>query len=367
MRASACCSWAVCRPSKKCLDDSNIGSTLEQMGGKGVAKRMQRHALLDPGPIGRLVEQPVELAGGHRHAGLAPRKQPAFLKGCRVCIETSTRLPPLPQQINHLRREHDIAILAALGLLDTNDLLRAVDVLDLQPDHFAGTQAATAAKAERHAGLEARGNGQHAPRLVRAHHLRNLLGLADVIDLGRKIQPPQRHAEQEPQPGHDAVAIADARTRLGKMQLEPADILRRGGVGRPLEKRGELLAAADVASLRARTEPARVHVLGHALTQRADRVHTHGQLLSWMRLTTPRSSRQGTRPATDDPPRVEPYRCAPRSPPRAIAQRFSALARLGPGAVLNPSPLSGGQRTSTNDDPGTRWLGGSGARVIIWF
>jgi hypothetical protein len=27
-------------------------------------------------------------------------------------------------------------------------------------------------------------------------------------------------------------------------------------------------------------------------------------------------------------PRVEPYRCAQRPPPRAIAQRFSALARL---------------------------------------
>ena len=100
---------------------------------------MQRHALLDTGPIGSLVEQPVELAGGHRHAGFAPRKQPAFLKGCGVCIEPSARLPPLPQQINHLRRQHDIAVLAALGLLDTNDLLRAVDMLDLQPDP-AGTR-----------------------------------------------------------------------------------------------------------------------------------------------------------------------------------------------------------------------------------
>src|ERR1700737_3169767 len=132
MRASSCCSRSLCRPSEKCLDDSNIGPTLEQMGGKGVAKRMQRHALLDPGPIGRLAEQPVELAGGHRHAGLAPRKQPAFLKGCCVCIETSTRLPPLPQQINHLRRQHDIAIFAALGLLYTNHLLPAVDMLALQ-------------------------------------------------------------------------------------------------------------------------------------------------------------------------------------------------------------------------------------------
>jgi len=59
---------------QKCLDDSNAGPTLEQMGGKGMAKRMQRHALLDPSPIGSLMKQPVELAGSHRHVGFTPRK-----------------------------------------------------------------------------------------------------------------------------------------------------------------------------------------------------------------------------------------------------------------------------------------------------
>src|SRR5271169_4721171 len=118
------------------------------MGGKGVPQCMQRDPLLDPGPICRLVEKAVELAGRHRSAGLAPRKQPAFLQGCRVRIETSTHLPPLPQQIDRLRRQHDIAILATLGLLDTNDLLRAVDMLDLEPDRFAGAQAAPIAKTE---------------------------------------------------------------------------------------------------------------------------------------------------------------------------------------------------------------------------
>ena len=54
---------------------------LEQMGGEAVAQRMQRHALLDPGCIGRLMEQAVELAGRHRLAGPAAGKQPAFLHG----------------------------------------------------------------------------------------------------------------------------------------------------------------------------------------------------------------------------------------------------------------------------------------------
>ena len=124
------------------LDDSDIGAALQQVGREAVAQRVQRHALLDPGFIGRLVEQSAQLAGGHRLAQPAARKQPAFLKG-RCVIETPTHLPPLPQQIDRLRRQHDMAILAALGLLNANDPLRAVDMLDLQPPPFAGAQAAS--------------------------------------------------------------------------------------------------------------------------------------------------------------------------------------------------------------------------------
>ena len=133
-----------------------------------------------------------------------------------------------------------------------------------------------------------------------AHHLRNRLGLAEMIDLGCKVQPPQRHAQQELHPGHDAVAIADADSALGQVQLEAADIIRRCRIRRALEKCSEPLAAIDVASLRVRTELAGVHVLDHPLAQRADGIRTHGQLLSWMRFTTPQSSRQVASPAIDD-------------------------------------------------------------------
>src|SRR4249919_1453868 len=175
-------------------------------------------------------------------------------------------------------------------------------MLDLQPDHLAGAQAAAIAETEQHAGLEARGDGEQAPRLVRAHHQRDLLGLAEVIDLGGEIQSPQRHAEQEPHPGHDAVAIADAHARLGQVQLEQADVFKGGRVRGPLQKSSEPLAAVDMASLRVRTKLARVHVLNHAPPQRANSFRTHGQLLSWMRLTTPQSSRQEAPPAIDDLP-----------------------------------------------------------------
>jgi hypothetical protein len=120
-----------------------------------------------------------------------------------------------------------------------------------------------------------------------------------MIDLSGKIQSPQCHAKQKPQPGHDAIAIANAHADLGQVQLEPADILSRRGIGRAIEKRSKPFAAVNVASLRARRELPRVHVFDHAMPQRSDGARAHEKPLSWMRLTTPRSSRQGALRAID--------------------------------------------------------------------
>src|SRR5216683_1589761 len=100
--------------TQKRLDDSNIGTALKQMGRKAVAQRVQRHALLDSGSLSRLMEQAAQLAGRQRLAGLTTRKQPAFLRGHSGIGARWSRLPPLAQQIEHLRRQHDIAVLAAL-------------------------------------------------------------------------------------------------------------------------------------------------------------------------------------------------------------------------------------------------------------
>jgi hypothetical protein len=60
-------------------------------------------------------------------------------------------------------------------------------LLNLQPYHFAGAQPAAVTEAEHDAGLEAAGDRQQAAGLIRAHHLRNLLRLAQMIDLGGKV------------------------------------------------------------------------------------------------------------------------------------------------------------------------------------
>src|SRR5260370_14033897 len=124
------------------------------MGGKGVSKRRERYALGDSGRLGGLMKEAVEWAGCHRLPGPLAWKQPALLHGSCGIEPPPARLPPLAQQVERVGRQHDIAVLAALGLLDPNDLLRAVDVLDLQPDHLAGAQAAAIAETEQYAHLK---------------------------------------------------------------------------------------------------------------------------------------------------------------------------------------------------------------------
>src|SRR5712692_5111863 len=131
------------------LDGSDIGLALEQVGGEAVAQRMQRHALPDPRSIGRFMKQAIEMAGGDRPASRLPAgKQPTFLQGYSRIVTRGARFPPLPQQDQHRVRQHHIAVLAALRLLDANDILGPVDMLDLEPHDLARPQSAAVAEAE---------------------------------------------------------------------------------------------------------------------------------------------------------------------------------------------------------------------------
>ena len=97
-----------------------------------------------------------EMAGGDRPAGrLSAGKQPTFRQSYSRIVTPGTHPPPLSQQTEHLVRQHHIAVLAALRLLDANDLLCFVDMLDLEPHDLARSQSAAIAEAEQDACLEA--------------------------------------------------------------------------------------------------------------------------------------------------------------------------------------------------------------------
>src|SRR5262249_39483065 len=205
-----------------------------------------------------------------RTALAAARKDPALTGRNADVVADWPLAPPFAQQYQHLVGQHDVAILAALRLHDADDPLRAVDVTDPEAHHLAGPQAASVGDAEHDAGLQAWRHLDDPFHLLRCQHLRQLQRLLQVIDLGGKIMPAQRHLQQEPQSRHDAVAVGDAAAALHHALLEGADVVGGGSVGRALEERGKPLAAVDVAALRVPPEVARDHVVDHALAQRAD-------------------------------------------------------------------------------------------------
>jgi len=70
---------------------------------------------------------------------------------------------------------------------------------------------------------------------------RQLLRFLDVPDLSRQIVATQRDAEQKPHPGHDPIAVADARSALDEVQLETSHLVGRRCIGRTLQPGGEPL------------------------------------------------------------------------------------------------------------------------------
>ncbi|PWK75435.1 hypothetical protein C8K44_1031 [Aminobacter sp. AP02] len=63
--------------------------------------------------------------------------------------------PPQPQQLQQLRREHGVAILAPLALLNADQHARAVDVVDLEMSDLGHTKTSAISGAERGLVLDA--------------------------------------------------------------------------------------------------------------------------------------------------------------------------------------------------------------------
>src|SRR5271169_846655 len=83
------------------LDHPDIGLLLEQVRGKAVPQRVQMDGLVDLGHPRRGVAGPVELTRRERVDRVLPRKQPAL---------RPSHLPPGPQQIEEMLRQHHVSI-----------------------------------------------------------------------------------------------------------------------------------------------------------------------------------------------------------------------------------------------------------------
>ncbi len=218
-------------------------------------ERVQGDALVDPRRHGRSVAGAVELAGGQRLHRVAAREQPPLRPLC---------LPVGTQQLEQRGRQHHVAVLAALALLDPNDHARAVDIGDLERDHLGGAQARAIGDAQRRPILEAWRSFQEARHFLRAQNRRQLARLADEGHVRRDVFASKRHREEEAQRRHRRVQAGSRDAARRQMQLIAPQILRARLVRRAAKENGEVPDGADVGCLGPRRESADRHIFDHA-------------------------------------------------------------------------------------------------------
>ena len=83
------------------------------------------------------MDRAVELPRGHRIGRIEAGEEPSIWQDLALGMGHA---PPGTQPLEQHRREHGVAILAALALLNTQRHAFAVNVADLQRDDLACTQ-----------------------------------------------------------------------------------------------------------------------------------------------------------------------------------------------------------------------------------
>ena len=130
------------------------------------------------------------------------------------------------------------------------------------------TQAGAISDRQRRLVLDAGRRVQQAGDLVGAQHRRQLARMRHPDQPPREVGPVERVREEQPQRRDDAVHRRHGNASLALIDLEAAQILRRGRVGRAPQKRGEAPHVADVVALRLTREAAHVHLVDQSLAQR---------------------------------------------------------------------------------------------------
>ena len=200
------------------LDDPDVGSVLQQMRREAMAQRMQSNALGQPR---RLDRRP---AGGVQHGWI----NRMIVIAARERIGRWPGQPPVgAQDAEQLRRQHHVAVLAALAVPHQDDATRAVDVLDSKPRDLRGPQPRRIGCRQRRAALQARHGFEKSHDLVGAEHDRQLARLPRIGDALGNVCLAERDAVEETQGADDLVQPRPRNARRDEMDLEGVDLVQR--------------------------------------------------------------------------------------------------------------------------------------------
>ena len=145
----------------------------------------------------------VELPHGEGGAGdLAGKQPPPWLFD----------QPPAPQQVEQRLRQHHIAVLMALALIDPDQHAAAVDVADPERDDFGGAKAGAVGDAQSGLVLDVRGLRQQPGDFLGTQHDGQPPRLAGEHDVFDHFASPQGDFEEEAQSRHGGVHAGNTET-----------------------------------------------------------------------------------------------------------------------------------------------------------
>ena len=196
---------------------------------------------LIPAACGGGVDGAVELAGRQRLDRVAAGKQPAPRQHQAAAPPLA---PPGAQQFEQLRRQHGVAVLAALALLDAQQHALGIDVADLERHDFGDAQPGAVGGAERRLVLRRPAPPAAAAPPPRRSAPSAAARLVHDGETAGEIRPVERHGEEEAQRRDRAVDARRLHAALRLVQLEAAQILRRRRVGRAADEGRERLHAS---------------------------------------------------------------------------------------------------------------------------
>ncbi len=196
--------------------------------GEAVAQRVHGHPLVQirgnaGGPAGRM--QSIRM---QRMCRVAAGEQPVR----RPC------LPPVAaQDAEQLRRQHDVAVLAALALLNADHHPAAVDVGELEAGQLGRTQSGGIASGQRDPVLQVGHRLEEPHHLLGTEHDRKLAWFARIGDPLRQVGSTQRGAVEEPQRTDDLVQPRPRDAAGDQIQLECTHVVEAKPVRRAAKNR----------------------------------------------------------------------------------------------------------------------------------
>jgi len=184
------------------------------------------------------------------------------------------RQPPVgAQDGQQLGRQHDVAILAALAMLDPYDHPLAVYIGHLQMSRLRRPKARRISCGQGRPRLQAGDRLKEADYFVGAQHDGQLARLARIGDALGYVAALQRHAVEKPQRADCLVECWPGDPGGDEVHLEGAHILQPQSVRGAAKISAELGDRIEVGSLRRRRQITDGHVLDHATAQRAEISH----------------------------------------------------------------------------------------------